>query len=164
MGIAFCRVNRRGQPDYRPERQRHHLLPMALFRRKQFRQFFADLAPVGFTFDDFATNGLLLPTTEIEALRWGMPLHRGPHPRYNALILMRAENIRATYAWSRRRFWDRLDCLQRLRLLQNAVRRALLGSSAFPVSLHQRDPMRSRLDFGTIDEMIEKAWAYSKVG
>lgn len=159
MGIAFCRVNRRGQPDYKPERQRHHILPMVLHRRKQFRQFLLDLASVGFKFDDFSTNGLLLPNTETEALRWGLPLHRGPHHRYNALILMRAENIRSAYARSRRRFWDRLDCLQRLRLLQNAVRRALLGSSAFPVSLHQRDPMRSSLNFGTIDEMIEKAWA-----
>ena len=158
MGIAFCRVNRRGQPDYWPNRQRHHLLPVALFRRKQFRQFFIDLMAVGFEFDDFPTNGVLLPTTEAETLRCGLPLHRGPHPRYNALILMRAETIRAVYAWSRRRLWDRLDCLYRLRLLQNAVRRALSGSPAFPVSLHQRDPMRARLDFGTIDEMIERAW------
>ena len=95
MGIAFCRVNRRGQPDYWPNRQRHHLLPVALFRRKQFRQFFIDLMAVGFEFDDFPTNGVLLPTTEAETLRCGLPLHRGPHPRYNALILMRAETIRA---------------------------------------------------------------------
>lgn len=158
MGIAFCRVNRRGQPDFRLACQRHHLLPMALLRRKQFRQFFAELGLCGFEFDDFATNGLLLPTTEAEAMRLGRPLHRGPHPRYNALILTRAERIRADHARSAREARDRLISLQRLRLLQDAIRRSLMGACVFPVSLHQRDPMRSGLNFGTIDEMIEQAW------
>jgi hypothetical protein len=140
VGIAFCRVNRRGQPDYRPNRQRHHLLPVALFRRKQFRQFFMDLMAVGFEFDDFPTNGVLLPTTEAETLRCGLPLHRGPHPRYNALILMRAENIRAAYARSRRRLWDRLDCLYRLRLLQ------CRAAGAIGIARLSRQPSSARSD------------------
>lgn len=159
MEIAFRRVNRRGQLNYKPERQRHHLLPMALMQRKQFRYFFRDLTASGFVFDDFTTNGILLPTTEAEALRARLPLHRGPHPRYNALILMRVETIRACYARSRRRLQDRMDGVQRLRLLQNVIRRSLMGASAFPVKLHLRDPMHDGLGFETMDQMIEKAWA-----
>lgn len=157
MGIAFRRVNRRGQPDFRPACQRHHLLPLALLRRRQFRQFFADLAGIGFEFDDFPTNGALLPTTEAEALRMGRPLHRGPHPRYNALILDRMETIRADHARSGRRLWDRIASLQRVRILQGAIARSLSGRNGFPVSLHRRDPMCRALDFRTIDEMIDQA-------
>lgn len=158
MEIAFRRVNRRGQSNYKPERQRHHLLPMALMRREQFRHFFKDLIAAGFVFDDFVTNGILLPTTEAEALRARLPLHRGPHPHYNALILMRVETIRAGYICSRRRLQDRMDCLQRLRLLQNVIRRSLLGAFDFPVRLHRRDPMYNGWNFETMDEIIEKAF------
>lgn len=159
MAIAFRRVNRRGQPNYRPEFQRHHLLPMALLARTQFRQFFAELAPAGFHFDDFVTNGVLLPKSEEDAQRLRLPLHRGPHPRYNALILWRVERIRADYVRSPSALVERLASVQRLRLLQDAIRRSLMAAAAlFPVSLHRRDPMRSGSDFGTIDEMIDRAW------
>lgn len=132
---------------------------MALLARRQFRQFFADIVPAGFYFDDFPTNGLLLPRSEAEALRTRLPLHRGPHPRYNAIILWRVERIRADYARSALRLADRLISVQRLRLLQDAIRRGLMAvATVFPVSLHRRDPMRSGLDFGSIDEMIERAW------
>lgn len=159
MAITFRRVNRRGHPNYAPLCQRHHLLPVALLARKQFRQFFADLVPAGFHFDDFATNGVLLPKIEAEALRLRLPLHRGPHPRYNALILWRVERIRADYVRSPSGLIDRIVTVQRLRLLQNTIRRSLMAAAVlFPVTLHRRDPMRSVADFGTIDEMIERVW------
>jgi len=43
----------------------------------------------GFDFDDFEKNGVLLPATEQVAFETGQPLHRGPHPRYNQLVIDR---------------------------------------------------------------------------
>lgn len=58
--------------------------------------------PVGF--DDFRANGLLLPTTEAATLRTGMPLHRGPHRRYNELVIERVGRIEER--WSQARLTD----------------------------------------------------------
>jgi hypothetical protein len=46
-------------------------------------------------FHDFRRNGMLLPATDEEALRLGLPLHRGPHRSYNELVLERMGQIEA---------------------------------------------------------------------
>ena len=53
-------------------------------------------AAVGF--DDFRANGLLLPATDAAAIRTGMLLHRGPHRRYNEVVIARVGRIEE--AWS----------------------------------------------------------------
>ena len=73
-------------------------------------------------FDDFRANGLLLPSTDEASLRTGMPLHRGPHHRYNQLVIERVGRIEAH--WSQARLTAPeialFDALDRLGLLQTA--------------------------------------------
>lgn len=82
--------------------------------------------PVGF--DDFRSNGLLLPATEAAAHRTGMPLHRGPHRRYNELVMERVGRIEARWIEASKSDPQaaRTEALMRLRLLQIALRRRLL--------------------------------------
>lgn len=62
--IAFRAVNRRGAPGYDPSLQRHHLLPRQLLSRRCFGRMFALIGRERVGFDDFRTNGLLLPANE----------------------------------------------------------------------------------------------------
>ena len=65
---------------------------------------FAEIGRERVGFDDFRANGLLLPATDDATLRTGMPLHRGPHRRYNELVIERVGRIEAS--WSQRRLTD----------------------------------------------------------
>ncbi|WP_242447554.1 AHH domain-containing protein [Aurantiacibacter aquimixticola] len=73
--------------------QRHHLLPLQLLRTPCFASFFEKLGVGSVGFDDFRRNGLLLPSTGKEARRTRLPLHRGPHRRYNDLVAQRIGRI-----------------------------------------------------------------------
>ncbi len=75
--------------------RRHHLLPLQLLRQKSLASMFAGIGPRRMVFDDFRTNGLLLPATEQAALVLGLPLHRGPHRIYNAMVAERIGQIEA---------------------------------------------------------------------
>ena len=76
-------------------------------------------------FDDFRVNGLLLPANEHATLRTGMPRHRGPHQRYNEVVIARVGRIEAS--WSHVCIHDPeaalAEALMRLHLLQGALRR-----------------------------------------
>jgi len=113
--------------------------------------------PIGF--EDFRTNGLLLPSTEDASLRTGMPLHRGPHRQYNELVIERVGRIEAS--WSLLRFKDAesalSEALLRLALLQSALRRRLLNERRRMV-LNRKDPLGSGFDFSELDAMAESLW------
>ncbi|KUO56138.1 MAG: hypothetical protein APF78_02835 [Sphingomonadales bacterium BRH_c3] len=110
-------------------------------------------------FDDFRANGLLLPATEASALRMGMPLHRGPHRDYNAMVIERVGGIEAR--WVQMRSIDMraalIEVLMRLTLLQNALRRRLLDEQR-RVLLNRNDPLGTGFDFSELDAMAESLW------
>jgi hypothetical protein len=99
--LSFRAVNRRDAPGYEPGLQRHHILPRQILSRASFHQLLDAVGRERLHFDDFRHNGLLLPANDSAAVRIGLPLHRGPHRDYNALVMERVGQIEAH--WSARR-------------------------------------------------------------
>jgi hypothetical protein len=158
--IAFRSVNSPGMAGYDPGLQRHHLLPRQLLSQRCFGPLFDELGRERIGFDDFRANGLLLPATEAATIRTGMPLHRGPHRRYNEVVIARVGRIEAGWSEARRRD-ERValaEALLRLRLLQAALRRQLLAQRR-RVLLNRRDPLGSGYDFTELDAMAESLWS-----
>ncbi len=157
--VAFRSVNAPGTADYDPGLQRHHLLPCQLLSQRCFGRMFADVGRARIGFDDFRYNGLLLPATEGASLRTGMPLHRGPHYRYNEVVIARVGRIEAQWSLARRRNDEAAlgEALFRLHLLQGALRRQLLAQRR-RVVLNRRDPLGTGFDFSELDAMAEALW------
>lgn len=111
-------------------------------------------------FDDFRENGLLLPCLEPVALRMGMPLHRGPHRLYSALVIERVGQIER--GWSQTRLRDDESAAAhvhwRLGLLQGALRRFLLEGRRRRIVLNRKDPLRAAPDFSDLDAVAEALW------
>jgi hypothetical protein len=158
--LAFRAVNAPGSAGYDPGLQRHHLLPRQLLSQRCFGALFAQIGRARVGFDDFRRNGLLLPATEAVSVRTGMPLHRGPHRRYNEVVIARVGRIEVSWAAARQR--DEVaaltEALLRLHLLQSALRRQLL-SQRRRVLLNRKDPLGTGFDFTELDAMAESLWA-----
>lgn len=137
--LSFRAVNRAGRPGYDPGLQRHHILPRQLQSMRCF--------------------GLLLPSSDDAAVRIGLPLHRGPHRDYNALVIERFGQIESSWSAMRLRAPEvaLIEAYQRLELLQRALRRRLLAQRRRLV-LNRRDPLGSGLDFSEIDAMAASLW------
>ncbi len=111
-------------------------------------------------FDDFRSNGLLLPASDGAVMRMGLPLHRGPHRAYNAMVIERVGQVESG--------WSELRCkapevaldqaLLRLGLLQRALRRRLLDPLRKRLSLNRFDPLGAGVDFTELDAMAEALW------
>lgn len=140
--------------------QRHHLLPAALLRRAQMARLFDQLEAEGFALHSFPQNGLLLPSTETEALASGHALHRGPHPDYNEVVTARVERTRACFVRQARRDLPdaRRQAVRRLRLLQQTARRALTDRHGCGFWLNRRDPMRLFADRAYLDDAIGRIY------
>lgn len=110
-------------------------------------------------FDDFRSNGMLLPSTSDATLRTGMPLHRGPHRHYNEMVIERVGKIEELWAATSTKDAERALCeaLERLRLLQSALRRRLL-SERRRIVLNRKDPLGAGFDFSDLDAMAESLW------
>lgn len=160
FSIAFRAVNARGEAGYDPGLQRHHLLPCQLLSEHCFGPMFAALGRDRAGFDDFRRNGLLLPANEQASLQTGMPLHRGPHRRYNEVVIARVGAIEANWSATRPRNDEAAlaDALLRLHLLQGALRRQLLAACR-RVVLNRKDPLGTSYDFSKLDAMAESLWA-----
>lgn len=158
--ITFRSVNTPGAADYDPGLQRHHLLPRQLLSERCFGAMFAHVGRVRVGFDDFRRNGLLLPATEQATIRTGMPLHRGPHRRYNEVVIARVGRIEAGWSTARRHDEEAalLEALLRLELLQVALRRHLLAERR-RVLLNRNDPLGTGFDFTELDAMAESLWS-----
>lgn len=158
--IPFRDVNARGAPGHDEGLQRHHLLPRQLLSERCFGGLFDQIGRAAVGFDDFRANGLLLPSTEQAARRTGMPLHRGPHRRYNEIVIARVGRIEER--WSRAREHDPeaalVEALMRLRLLQAALRRRLLSEQR-RIILNRHDPLGTGYDFSELDAMAEALWS-----
>jgi hypothetical protein len=159
--IPFRAVNRRGQPGYQCGMQRHHLLPRELLSRHYFVAMFDAVGRDRLGFHDFRCNGLLLPSSGEMAVRMALPLHRGPHRTYNALVAERVGQIESTWSTLRSKAPEpaRDQAFMRLTLLKRALRRRLLRPDRPRLRLNRQDPLGASLDFAEIDAMAEMLWA-----
>jgi hypothetical protein len=141
--------------------QRHHLLPRQLLLDSKLTRLFDVIGRDRMGFDDFRVNGLLLPSLEQAALVLGLPLHRGPHRRYNEVVAERMGQIEAGWHAAAAHCPDTAarDVLMRMRLLQRALRRSLLRPDWPRQRLNSRDPVGSGVDFSELDAMAESIWA-----
>lgn len=158
--LSFRAVNRRGAPDHDPGLQRHHVLPRQLLSQRCFGALFDTIGRDRIGFDDFRSNGLLLPATESAAVRIGLPMHRGPHGTYNAMVIERVGQIEGGWAALRLKAPEVAlqDALMRLELLQRALRRRLLDGGRKPLTLNRLDPAGRQVDFAELDAMAEALW------
>ena len=157
--LTFRSVNRRDTPGYEPGLQRHHILPRQILTRACFHPLLDAVGRERLHFDDFRHNGLLLPANDSAAVRIGLPLHRGPHRDYNAMVIERVGEIEAH--WSARRPLAPevalMEALEGLRQLQKNLRRQLLDQH-HRLTLNRRDPFRSAVDFSELDAMADLLW------
>jgi hypothetical protein len=151
----------RGVAGYDAGLQRHHLLPRQLLRADCFAALLDAVGCEAIGYHDFRRNGLLLPCDDRAAARIGLPLHRGPHRDYNAMVIERVGQIER--GWSHRRLREPADArgeaLFRLRLLQSALRRRLLDSRRRPILLNRRQLAAPSLDFTELDAMADMLWS-----
>jgi hypothetical protein len=89
-----------------------------------------------------------------------MPLHRGPHRRYNEVVIARVGQIEARWSIVRHGNPEAAldEALLRLHLFQCALRRQLLAQRR-RVLLNRNDPLGTGFDFGELDAMAEMLWA-----
>lgn len=146
--------------------QRHHLLPNQLLVTPGLEQMLDTLGRDRPGFDDFRRNSILLPASVSAALRVGLPMHRGPHRDYNALVAERVGQIEV--CWSREVAGDAMaahtTAMMRFALLQQALRRRLLAVGQGALCLNRKDPFRSGQDFAELDAMAESLWANTALG
>jgi hypothetical protein len=161
--LPFRAVNRYGSGDYNSGLQRHHLLPLQLLSMRSFFRFFDFVGLDRIGFNDFRRNGLLLPCCDSTATLMSLPMHRGPHQRYNALAVERVAQIERTWRIGGRSDEAGNDALFRLGLLQSALRRRLLDPSLGPIPLNRRDPALRKPDFTDIDAMADMLWAATDI-
>lgn len=147
-----------GAPPPRTGFQRHHLIPIALLGRPQMAAMFDHLYRADFSLHQFGRNGLVLPASEPQALYSGHALHRGPHHGYSDVVAARVDAVRAHFALHAPRdiAGARATAVMRLRLLQDATRRALTDRHGAGFWLNRRDPMRLFVDRPYLDEAIDR--------
>ncbi len=158
--LPFRSVNQRDAPGYDSGMQRHHLLPRQVLSARCFGHMFDQIGRGRIGFDDFRSNGMLLPARDDSAVRIGLPLHRGPHRQYNTLVLERVGQGEAGWSALRLRAPEiALDeALMRLGLLQAALRRRLLKPGGKRLSLNRFDPLGREADFAHLDAMVDALW------
>lgn len=143
--------------------QRHHLLPCQLVTRDCFSRLFDSVGRTRVGFDDFRRNGLLLPAADDRARLLGLPLHRGPHGGYNAMVMERVGQIESRWSRERLRAQDAAldEALFRLGLLQGALRRRLFNPRGRPLALNRHDPALASAAFADLDAMADLLWVDS---
>lgn len=136
------------------------MLPRQLLALPAFGRLFTSLPPPVLGYDDFRRNGLLLPADAANARRLALPLHRGPHRHYNAVVIERMGGIERD--WARRRLRDGEaaceEALFRITLLQRALYRRLLTPAVGRPALNRRDPLLGPALFIELDALAEQLW------
>jgi A nuclease family of the HNH/ENDO VII superfamily with conserved AHH len=78
----------------RPGWHRHHILPTNIRRYPDLRDFLGGIGDLDGWLEDFGANGMFLPAVESVARATRLPLHRGPHRTYNAIVIDALDGIR----------------------------------------------------------------------
>lgn len=131
----------------RSQWQKHHLIPRALWQRRQFADL---LSNDGVTRrEGEACNIVILPSCEMLAAATGLALHRGPHPHYSDVVAARLDRLlRSRLAPA--------DADRHLTLLQRALARVLTGRAPRLLNLNRNDPMRLFGDYSSLDSAISQ--------
>jgi A nuclease family of the HNH/ENDO VII superfamily with conserved AHH len=145
----------------RSEFQLHHLLPVSVFGHSHFSKSFKILESDGFDPRYYSVNGLALPATERAAAFWKMPMHRGPHRRYNELVTVRVAAILSELERGNCTRQARLEAIGRFNLLIFTLRRILSGDRPF-ILLSSRDPINSRVHFYDLEMACDRLWIATK--
>lgn len=151
----FSKINRKDAADYNPHYQRHHLIPLQAASISGVRKPLDEMISGGFDFDNFETNGVLLPSDERVALKTGRALHRGPHPRYNELVITRLLLIIELSGQIENSIKRCAFFRMRMALLQLVLRRTLLNATLPILRLHKRDPGLSSSAFRELDDCVD---------
>lgn len=114
----------------------HHIIPHQVTEAQVFSIFFGIMKSVGFSADDFCTNGMHLPCDEKTAYMIGRPIHRGGHPLYNKLVAEQIAQIQTLPV---------LEAHAALKALISSLRSALSFSNLGYLQL-VRDPIGLTLD------------------
>lgn len=160
--LPFAAVNRPGAPGYVRGLQRHHLVPRALARQRCFSALLAGLASAA-GLHDFRRNGLLLPDSEIAALRTGLPLHRGPHRTYTEMVAERLGEIERGWSSERRSvpLLAHAHAGTQIAQLQSDLRRSLLDPRR-TLRLNRHDRLGAGMDFSILDAMVDRLWSQTQ--
>jgi hypothetical protein len=126
----------------------HHLIPIEVMEKPSLAIAIGMARSAGFDPEDFEANGMLLPSTEWNAACFGLPMHRGSHPLYNALV---AERIGSLAIQTPDELRVQFHHLQRA--LKQGLRRRALSLVDGP-----RDSLRPLGDFRRIDSEIDLLW------
>jgi hypothetical protein len=126
----------------------HHLIPRKVVEDRKFAMLFARLRLEGFDPNDFVANGMHLPAVERNARIFRLPLHGGPHRRYNDAVTEFVAGL------------ERLspaDGFVHLGIYQRSLRAMLRSGQADAADL-LRNPMHAHgsRDFETLDRIIER--------
>jgi len=161
--LPFRAVNLPDTPGYDGGLQRHHLLPHQLRSKRCFGALFHEIGREWPGFDDFRRNGMLLPASDAAALRTGLPLHRGPHRNYSAMVIERVGRVEADWSNLRRRAPQAAhdEAVASLQLLQRALRRRLLDPGLNRLALNRFAPLGHDVDFSGLDAMVDRLWPAS---
>lgn len=145
----------------RSDFQLHHLVPVSVFGHSHFSKSFQILEREGFDPRCYSVNGLALPATERAASLCRMPMHRGPHRRYNELVTVRVATIMSELERRNCSRQARSEAVGRLNLLVGTLRGTLTGHRPF-VLLSSRDPINSKAHFGDLDMACDRLWMATK--
>jgi len=126
----------------------HHVIPIEVVEMPSLAVLFGHVRACGFNPNDFTSNGTHLPSTEQQAAAFGLPLHRGGHPRYNEMV---AELVSPLVRM------DPPHALVALRQVQYRLRTALRPSLALS-SARRRGPFPAQTDFRRLDAEIGILW------
>lgn len=132
--------------------QRHHLIPVNLIMRPAFGSLFMSVASVGFDPQDFLTNGVWLPATELMAEATSLPLHRGPHRLYDQLVADGLNEILVDLISGR--IDSSVVAYRRISELQGMFRRALHHDAS--LMLNRNDPRRAGCPLFKVDYDIRQ--------
>lgn len=131
----------------------HHLFPRQLIDAGSFAKFFGNSGSVRIEPDDFSCNGMHQPTTDEMAQMFALPLHRGPHPRYNGMVAEHIESLRCL---------DPHDALVEISPFQIHLRTSFRKFAACDIEL-KRSPMSATLaeDFEAASRlaMLRGSWS-----
>lgn len=126
----------------------HHLISCQVVEARSFARFFGSLRSEGFEPDNFETNGIHLPSTEVNAMAFALPMHRGPHLRYNAMV---AHHIAALERLTPR------EALHQIHLLQIELRDGLRMHQRSLVDLVSfTDQPHLIREFDTIEQIADR--------
>lgn len=152
--VGAAMITFREARRYRPKGfHAHHLIPIEVTTMQSLAITIGSARAAGFNPDDFLENGMFLPSLERNAVSFGLPLHRGPHPNYNRLVA------------------DRIAELKDIPPLQlpsafNALQKALyagLRSNQNNLACPAGYALCAKPDFSKIDSQIDLLWAATEL-